>query len=294
MWRSLRSLRLQLENITHLITWRKSGVEKGNSQLSTFKVRPMGPQSIEHRNHFKHTITDGLRHCVWHIRTFTHSYIVSWAGLNLQKCIIYGSEQVPWTWTGRNKTLPSSTSLPVMDEIACVNTISQGRCPNRSKTMAGWGRGGGDVPRRTQRPRVRHLPLSLHKMTTNNSDQIGSVAARINRGPRLPPYTRTEVLRMLPVHHPSFVEETTSNSRNGQVRMEHPWTQLRKDTGFSSVEKRISTSMAWDVLFTRTLWTLSLDTAQFPARLSPSAWGQSLFTVVKVYAPTSDYKVNKV
>ena len=37
--------------------------------------------------------------------------------------------------------------------------------------------------------------------------------------------------------------------------------QQRKDTRFSSVEKRINTSMALDFLFTRTSWTLSWDVA---------------------------------
>ena len=40
--------------------------------------------------------------------------------------------------------------------------------------------------------------------------------------------------------------------------------QQRKDTRFSSVEKRINMSMALDFLFTRTSWTLSWDVAQSP------------------------------
>ena len=59
------------------------------------------------------------------------------------------------------------------------------------------------------------------------------------QGQRLPPYTRTEVLSMLLVHHPRFLEETTSslehedtkccretpgtNTRNWQVQTEHLW-----------------------------------------------------------------------
>ena len=80
-----------------------------------------------------------------------------------------------------------------------------------------------------------------------------------------------------------------TNTRNGQVQMEHPWTlkwdgrtwakqQQRKDTRFSSVEKRINTSKALHFLFTRTLWTLSWDVAKSPAGSSPSIWEQSLST----------------
>ena len=47
--------------------------------------------------------------------------------------------------------------------------------------------------------------------------------------------------------------------------------QQRKDTRFSSVEKRINMSMALDFLFTRTSSTLSWDVAQSPAGSSPSA-----------------------
>ena len=36
-----------------------------------------------------------------------------------------GSGQFLWTFTGRNKTLPPSTSLPVIGEIAGVNTASR-------------------------------------------------------------------------------------------------------------------------------------------------------------------------
>ena len=51
--------------------------------------------------------------------------------------------------------------------------------------------------------------------------------------------------------------------------------QQRKDTRFSSLEKRINMSMVLEFLFTRTLRTLSWDVTQSPAGLSPSAWGQS-------------------
>ena len=48
--------------------------------------------------------------------------------------------------------------------------------------------------------------------------------------------------------------------------------QQRKDTRFSSEEKRVDTSMVLNFLFTR---TLSWDVAQSPAGLSLSAWRQS-------------------
>ena len=52
-----------------------------------------------------------------------------------------GSGQVLWTCTGRNKTLPSSTSLPVMGEIAGVNTASRGGYFHSSKKRARWAEG---------------------------------------------------------------------------------------------------------------------------------------------------------
>ena len=47
-----------------------------------------------------------------------------------------GSGQVLWTCTGRNKMLPPPTSLPVMDEIAGVNTASLGGNLHSSKKRA--------------------------------------------------------------------------------------------------------------------------------------------------------------
>ena len=53
-----------------------------------------------------------------------------------------GSGQVLWTRTGRNnKTLPPSTSLPVMDKLAGVNTASLGGHLHSSKTRARWAEG---------------------------------------------------------------------------------------------------------------------------------------------------------
>ena len=51
-----------------------------------------------------------------------------------------GSGPVLWTYTGR-KALPSSTSLPVMGEIAGVNTTSLGGHLHSAKTRARWAEG---------------------------------------------------------------------------------------------------------------------------------------------------------
>ena len=48
------------------------------------------------------------------------------------------SGQVLWTCTGRNKMLPSSTSLPFINEIAGVNMASLGGCICGSKTRTRW------------------------------------------------------------------------------------------------------------------------------------------------------------
>ena len=48
--------------------------------------------------------------------------------------------QVLWTCTGR-KTLPPSTSLPIMGEIADVNTTSLGEYLHSTKTRARWAEG---------------------------------------------------------------------------------------------------------------------------------------------------------
>ena len=52
-----------------------------------------------------------------------------------------GSGQVVWACTGKNKTLPPSTSLPVMGEIAGVNTASLGGYLHSTKTRATWAEG---------------------------------------------------------------------------------------------------------------------------------------------------------
>ena len=49
--------------------------------------------------------------------------------------------QVVWTCAGRNKTLPHSTSLPVMGEIVGVNTASLAGYLHSSKKRARWAEG---------------------------------------------------------------------------------------------------------------------------------------------------------
>ena len=57
-------------------------------------------------------------------------------GLNCDQ----GSGPVLWTYTGR-KMLPPSTSLPVMNEMAGVNTASLGGYLQSTKTRARWAEG---------------------------------------------------------------------------------------------------------------------------------------------------------
>ena len=51
---------------------------------------------------------------------------------------LWGSGQVLWTCTGRNRTLPPSTSLPVMGKIAGVNTAPLRGYLQSSKKWARW------------------------------------------------------------------------------------------------------------------------------------------------------------
>ena len=54
------------------------------------------------------------------------------------------SGQVFWICTGRNKTLPPSTNLPVIGYIAGVNMASLSKCPHSQ--FEDWGQMGGRVP----------------------------------------------------------------------------------------------------------------------------------------------------
>ena len=53
---------------------------------------------------------------------------------------VLGSGQVLWAYTGR-KTLPPSTSLPVMGELAGVSTASLGVYLHSTKTRVRWAEG---------------------------------------------------------------------------------------------------------------------------------------------------------
>ena len=82
-----------------------------------------------------------------------------------------GSGQVLWTCTGRNKTLPPSTSLPVMGKIAGVNTASLGGYLHSTKTRARWAEGFHDElvrPGEGWVPPGCTLPVTHHVMKTSN------------------------------------------------------------------------------------------------------------------------------
>ena len=70
------------------------------------------------------------------LRIETHECQVCWTGLTCYQ----GSGPVLRTYTGGN-TLPPSTSLPVMGEIAGVNTASLGGYLYGTKTRARWAEG---------------------------------------------------------------------------------------------------------------------------------------------------------
>ena len=60
----------------------------------------------------------------------------------VEHCVVYlASGQVLRICTERNKTFPPSTSLPVMGEIAGVNTASLGGYLHCSETRARWAEG---------------------------------------------------------------------------------------------------------------------------------------------------------
>ena len=78
----------------------------------------------------------------------------------------------------------------------------------------------------------------------------------------------------------SFWETPGTNTRNGQIQMEYPWTLWNEMEEFwqNSNRGRTQGFLQLDFLFSRTLLTLSWDVAQSPACSLPSAWGQSLST----------------
>ena len=80
---------------------------------------------------------------------------------------------VLWTYMGR-KTLPPSTSLPVVGEIAGVNTASMGGYLHSTKTRARWAEGFHELNGHVfdlERDGLRKgctLPKTHHAMTTHN------------------------------------------------------------------------------------------------------------------------------
>ena len=72
--------------------------------------------------------------------------------------------------------------------------------------------------------------------------------------------------------------------------------QQRKDTGFSSVEKRINTSMALDFLFTKAIVNTVMGCRPVSSRLITIRLRAVPFniTIVQAYAPTSDYDDNDI
>ena len=124
------------------------------------------------------------------------------------------------------------------------------------------------------------VPVRLHRASDSPSDEdnkpyhTGLIAARVNKDHafRRTPGRKCKACYWCIIedswkrqhHHwhmkhkntKSSMETPGTNTRNGQVQMEHPWTlakqQQKKDTRFSSVEKMTNTSMALDFLFTRT------------------------------------------
>ena len=120
---------------------------------------------------------------------------------------------------GSNKMFPPSTSLPVMGEIAGVNTASLGGYPHSSKKRARWAEGFHDelidhvldLERDALRQVVPCPRLTVRRQQTTipNGRRPGQ------QGPRLPPYTRTEVSSALLMRHRRFEEETTSPSALG-------------------------------------------------------------------------------
>ena len=93
----------------------------------------------------------------------------------------------PCTCAGRIKTLPPSASLPVMGEIAGVNTASLGGYLHSSKKRAGWAEGfhdelSGHVFNLQRMGSVR-LYFACDSPCDENKQpyHTGSVAARVNK-----------------------------------------------------------------------------------------------------------------
>ena len=153
------------------------------------------------------------------LRFETHECQVCWTGSTCDP----GSGQVLWTYAGW-KTLPPSTSLPVMGEIAGVNTASLGGYLHSTKTRASLAEGfhvlNGyvfDLGRDGLRQVLLCPRLTMRRQHT-------TIPYRIGR-PRVNKDTRTEVSSVLLVHHRRFEAETTSPSD-----LEHKDTKICSET----------------------------------------------------------------
>ena len=142
---------------------------------------------------------------------------------------------------------------------------------------------GGRVPRWTQQPRVPPgegwapsgctLPVTHHAMTSNQPYHTGSVAARVNKDRAF----RRTLGRRCQVCYWSIIKDSWKrhhhrHNEHKETKSCKEWSgtdwkslnsvkwdgrtlakqQQMKDTRFSSVEKKINTSMELDFLFTKT------------------------------------------
>ena len=135
-----------------------------------------------------------------------------------------------------------------MGEIAGINTASLGGCLHCTNTKARWVEGFHDELNsrmfHLERDGLRQVvPFPCDTMTWQQMMGPYRISCRPGlQGLHLLPYIRMEVLSMVLVHHPRFVEEATSplthgtqdtksceetpgtNTWNGQVQVEHPWS----------------------------------------------------------------------
>ena len=201
-----------------------------------------------------------------------------------------------------------STSLQVMGEIAGVKTVTLGGCRHSLETRARWVEGfhnehnthvfnlerdglcqvvlylwvtiretsNHTIPDRSQPGWTRTTPSAIHQDggVKHSTGASSKVCGRDNIAIGT---WNTRTLRVTGklqelTHEVDRYRWTPLDSVKWDGRT-LVTQQQRKDTRFSSMEKRINMSMALDFLFTRTLWILSCDVNQSPAGSSPSAWG---------------------
>ena len=131
-----------------------------------------------------------------------------------------GSRQVLWACTGKNETFPPSTSLPVMGEIAGVNTTSLGGYLHsaygqrpRVRPGEGWAPPGCTLPR-------THLSMTTNNHTIRDRSPPGSTRTAPSAGHQDGGQHHHWHLEHKDTK--SCRETSGTNTRNGQ--MEHPWT----------------------------------------------------------------------